>query len=261
MQYKLVNEDCLIGMKQLDNESIDMVVTSPPYDNLRKCNGFTFDFEKIANELFRIIKKGGVVVWIVSDATINGSETGTSFRQALYFMEVGFNLHDTMIWKKDCLSFPDTKRYGQNFEYMFILSKGSPKTVNKIKDRKNKWYGAKIHGTSRNADGDTFRKPNDKKNNVREYGERFNVWEIPGEKHNTTGHPAVFPRAIARDHILSWSNKGDTVLDIFSGSGTTAIEAINNGRKFIGFEISEEYYRNSIQRIREETSQMTIFNL
>lgn len=255
---KLYNENCLTGMEKLNDESIDLVVTSPPYDNLRKYNGYTFDFEGIANQLYRIVKQGGVVVWIVSDSTINGSETGTSFKQALYFKEIGFNIHDTMIWQK-ISPFTHKNRYIADFEYMFVFSKGKPKTTNIICDRKNKWGGTLVHGTLQQKNDGKLAEINGKgKRKVKEYGARYNVWDIPPEKNNQTGHPAVFPRIIAKDHIISWSNKGDTVLDPFSGSGTTAIEAINNGREFIGFEISKEYYDKSLQRINDETAQMSI---
>lgn len=155
--------DCLNLLKELPSDCIDLTLTSPPYDNLRTYNGFSFAFEGIAREIYRVTCQGGVLVWIVSDSTIKGSETGTSFRQALFFKDVGFNLHDTMIWSKDSFSFPDTTRYYQTFEYMFILSKGKPKAIHKICDRKNKYAGRIVHGTSRNQDGTTFRKSNDKK--------------------------------------------------------------------------------------------------
>lgn len=253
--------DCLTLMKSLPDESIDLIVTSPPYDNLRTYNGYSFEFEGIARELFRITKQGGVVVWVVNDAVVKGSETGSSFRQALYFKEIGFNLHDTMIWAKDTLSFPCSTRYGNAFEYMFVFSKGKPKTVNKICDRKNKWCGTKIHGTSRSSDGETFRKSNHNKTTVSEYGERFNVWNIPTEKNNKTGHPAVFPISIARDHIISWSNPNDVVLDPFMGSGTTAIASLRENRRFIGFEISEEYFEKAYQRIIGDKQNIDIFDI
>lgn len=259
--FKLFNEDCAKGLKKIDSESIDLVVTSPPYDNLRSYNGYTFDFETIANELYRVVKRGGVVVWIVSDGVENGSETGTSFKQALYFKKIGFRLHDTMIWKKESCTFPEDTRYYQNFEYMFVFSKGKPKTIHLIEDRKNLWSGAKIHGTYRGKNGQSVRRSDKWQESIcKEYGVRFNVWEITTEKNNRTEHPAVFPNRIAKDHITTWSNRGDIVLDPFSGSGTTAIEALNNGRQFIGFEISKEYYTKSIEHIEEETAQMNIFD-
>ena len=245
-------------LKLLPSESVDLVVTSPPYDNLRDYNGYVFDFENIAKELFRVIKTGGVVVWIVNDACIDGSESLTSFKQALFFKEIGFNVHDTMIWLKDTFALPDRSRYGQVFEYMFVFSKGKPKSVNKICDRRNKWYGSQIHGTTRLSDGTTIRKSNDKASSVNEFGERFNVWNIPSEKNNTSGHPAVFPLQLAIDHIKSWSNEGDTVLDPFCGSGTTAIASYKLGRQFIGFEISKEYWKIANDRLSMETSQIDI---
>lgn len=254
---KLINDDCAVALKEIKSESIDLTVTSPPYDNLRDYNGYTFDFKVIADELLRVTKVGGVVVWVVSDGTVNGSETGTSFKQALYFKDIGFNLHDTMIWAKDTFLFPDKTRYGQSFEYMFILSKGKPKAIHKICDRKNKWAGTKVHGTSRDADGTTFRKANNNKTTIKEYGERFNVWQLSGEKQNKTGHPAVFPISLARDHILSWSDIGDTVLDPFMGSGTTGLASLELNRDFIGIEISDKYFE--IAKCRLNNAQTTMF--
>lgn len=247
--------DCLELMKEISDNSIDLTVTSPPYDNLRSYNGsisqWSFEkFQEIAKQLYRVTKDGGVVAWVVNDAVINGSESGTSFRQALYFKEIGFNIHDTMIWYKDTFTLPEVTRYRQCFEYMFIFSKGKPKTINLISDRQNKWAGSQIHGTSRAKDGTTFRKPNDKKSSVSEFGVRFNVWEQSGEKSNKTGHPAVFPEQLAEDHILSWSNEGDVVFDPFMGSGTTGVAAVSNGRNFVGFEIVEKYFDIASERIQ-----------
>ena len=204
---KIYNMDCVEGMKMLPDECIDLTVTSPPYDNLRTYKGFTWDFEATARGLYRVTKQGGVVVWIVNDATIKGSETGTSFKQALFFKECGFNLHDTMIWKKSGSPYPDRVRYYPNFEYMFILSKGKPKTVNLIADRNNKYYGEKITATERQADG-TLKVSNGRKKGrtIKKCGVRYNVWEITQASGNKTGHPAVFPEALVRDHIISWSN-------------------------------------------------------
>ena len=257
------NRDCLEAMKEFPDKHIDLTVTSPPYDNLRTYNGnaeqWRFDkFMKIADELYRITKDGGVVVWIVNDGTIDGSESGTSFRQALYFKDIGFNIHDTMIWQKETFAFPDTTRYGQSFEYMFVFSKGKPKTINKICDRKNKYAGMSVHGTSRNPDGTLFRKCNHNKTQVKEYGERFNVWSIPSEKHNDTGHPAVFPKQIAYDHIVSWSNKGDLVLDCFMGSGTTGIACQELERDFIGIELDKHYFEIASKRIEDAKNDVNI---
>jgi site-specific DNA-methyltransferase (adenine-specific) len=236
-----------------DIKGVDLVVTSPPYDSLRTyedtCDWGFGKFTRIADMLYESVKDGGTVVWIVGDQTIDGSETGSSFRQALYFKEIGFNLHDTMIWSKSSFSFPDNLRYGASFEYMFILSKGKPKYVNKICDRHNKFCGTKIHGTSRTMDGTTFRKTNHNKTRIHEFGERFNVWEIPPERHNVSGHPAVFPVQLAQDHIISWSREGDTVLDPFMGSGTTGVAALQTRRNFIGIEINEGYFNYAKSRI------------
>ena len=246
----LILGDCLEKLKELEDSCIDLTVTSPPYDNLRDYNGYDFNFEGIAKELYRVTKQGGVVVWVVGDATIKGSETGTSFKQALYFKEIGFNLHDTMIWNKGCFSAVGAlvNRYAPVYEYMFILSKGYLKTFNPIKDRKTIHGGKKVNGTVRNKDGTM--KSFSKEVTINEYGQRFNIWEQSPQRQRG-GHPAPFPEKLAEDHILSWSNEGDTVLDPMCGSGTTLKMAKLNNRKFIGIEISEEYCKIAEARILE----------
>jgi site-specific DNA-methyltransferase (adenine-specific) len=253
--YELWLGDCVEEIKNIPDNTIDLTVTSPPYDNLRTYNGnikhWSFEkFKEIAKELYRVTKDGGVVVWIVGDATVNGSETGTSFRQALWFKECGFNLHDTMIWNKNGFSAVGAlaTRYAPVFEYMFILSKGKIKTFNPIKDKPNKWAGTKNHGTIR-IDGDN-RRPVSNNKVIQEYGQRYNIWDIsPVRQKGDNKHPAPFPEQLASDHIISWSNEGDIVLDCFMGSGTTGISALNNGRKFIGIEIDENYFNMSKSRM------------
>jgi site-specific DNA-methyltransferase (adenine-specific) len=241
-------------MKEISDESIDLVVTSPPYDNLRDYNGYVFDFENVAMQLYRILKQGGVIVWIVNDATIDGTKTGTSFRQALYFKEIGFNIHDVMIWEKNGFTATGSLqiRYAPVFEYMFIFSKGKPKTFNPIKDRRNISFGNKKSGTIRQKDGSMKHMSNIGKPYTL-YGQRYNIWKINsvGCTQEGTGHPAQFPFELARDHIISWSDEGDVVLDCFLGSGTTADAAIQTKRHYIGFEISEEYFEISKQRIAD----------
>lgn len=261
MINQIFNEDCLEGMKRIPDNYIDLTVTSPPYDNLRTYNGFTFDFEGIAKELYRITKQGGVVVWVVGDATVKGSETGTSFKQALFFKEIGFNLHDTMIYAKQNVYAhdPRNKRYKQSFEYMLVLSKGTPTTYNEIKDRPNKHAGKKLTGTKGRTQQGVKRKI--KEQTISDYQARFNIWSY------TTGgsvasdklafeHPAIFPEQLAEDHILSWSNPGDIVFDPMCGSGTTLKMAKKNGRKYIGFEISEEYTNLARKRISHVQSSL-----
>ena len=252
MSYQLYNENCLIGLKKIPDDAIDLTVTSPPYDNLRTYNGHVkdFRFEPLAQELWRVTKPGGVIVWIVNDATINGSETGTSFRQALYFKDLGFNLHDTMIWQRFGCVAPEVNRYYPNFEYMFVLSKGKPLTANLIADRENVYAGTKVHGTYRNRDGSMSAASGKKYGKVyADYGVRFNVWRIRSDEHIGKVHPATFPLKLVEDHIKSWSNAGNTILDPLSGSGTTAVACVNLDRNFIGFEISAEYYTIARERI------------
>jgi DNA modification methylase len=252
---KIFNENCLNTMAKMPESFIDLCVTSPPYDSLRKYDNPVFDFEKISAELFRVIKKGGILVWIVGDATIKGNETGTSFKQALGFKETGFNLFDTMIYAKVPRgAVGNNTTYWQSFEYMFVFSKGKPKTINLIRDRKNKESRDGDNGTKRLRSGE--RKQVIRKG-YSEYGRRTNIWEYHvGKGHSTKDdiafeHPAIFPEKLAEDHILSWSNPGDLVYDPFMGSGTTAKMALLNNRKFIGSEISEKYYQVSLRRIKE----------
>lgn len=218
-------------------ESIDLVVTSPPYDDLRTYGGHSWDFPRLAGELTRILKPGGVIVWVVADATVNGSETLTSMRQAIHFKDVcGLNVWDTMVYQKSVCPFPDANRYYQGWEYMVVLSKGSPKTFHALKDRINKSAGRKVTGTERQKTGGTRRKACIG-NEVKAKGVRFNVWLI--EDGSRQGdHPAPFPQALASDHIQSWSNPGDVVLDPFAGSGTTLKAAKELGRSFVGIEVN-----------------------
>ena len=251
---QIICGDCLEVMKGLPDKCIDLTVTSPPYDDLRTYNGFNWNFEGVAKELYRITKDGGVVVWVVGDATINGSETGTSFRQALFFMECGFNLHDTMIYHKINPIPIKQNRYYPCFEYMFILSKGKPKTFNPIM-RKSLSAGTKVRAKQRTGIGNNFKEPTGK-NPTKEYSMEYNLWSYKvgyiGQSATDKiayKHPAIFPEQLANDHIISWSNEGDLVLDPFMGSGTTAKMALLNNRHFIGFEISKEYCDIANERI------------
>lgn len=248
MINQVIQGDCLSVMKDIPDKIIDMVLTSPPYDNLRDYKGYTFNFEGIAKEIFRVLKDGGVCVWVVGDATIKGSETGTSFKQALYFKEIGFNLHDTMIYQKTGFANPSSNRYHQTFEYMFILSKGSPQKFNPIKDRKNN-YERRGGGTRRLKSGEM--QSGTGYQILGKYGQRFNIWKIPHQNNNERLHPASFPEKLAEDHILSWSNEGDTILDPMAGSGTTLKMAMKNNRNYIGIEISPEYIDIINKRLNE----------
>lgn len=242
----IYNEDCLETMKNMADNFIDLTITSPPYDDLRVYNGYSFNFNAVASELHRVTKQGGVVVWIVGDSTIKGSESGTSFRQALGFKDAGFNLHDTMIWRKtNPMPKVKTKRYFDVFEYMFILSKGQPKTFNPLMQA-TKLGGKTYDSTVKKI---TKGKERQKKTfilNTERY--KDNIWECAIAQ-NKTEHPAVFPESLIKDHITSWSNEGDIVYDPFIGSGTTALAARSLGRNYIGSEISQEYCQIAEKRL------------
>jgi len=246
----IITGDSAEVLKSFPDGCIDLSVQSPPYDNLRDYKGFTFNFEVIARELYRVTKDGGVCVWVVGDATVDGSESGTSFKQALYFIECGFNLHDTMIYEK-AGTLPSSNRYTQEFEFMFVFSKGVPKTFNPIMDRKNKWGGEKTFGKSSFRDKDGSLKVSGQRE-VNKIGKRSNIWRYAngygfGQSDDIAyKHPATYPEALVSDHILSWSNEGDIVLDCFAGSGTTLKKAKELQRQYIGIEISPEYVKEII---------------
>lgn len=247
--------DCLYIMKTIPNNSIDLVVTSPPYDDLRTYKGnidqWCFEkFKQIAAELFRVTVDGGVIVWIVSDATIKGSETGTSFRQALYFKDIGFNIHDTMIYKKANPIPQNHNRYEQCFEFMFVFSKGKPNTFNAIRiPTKNAGKSFDWGNRKTKMDDNQCRRHRDSEVievNATKIHDNIFEYSIGGGR---TGHPAVFPEQLVKDHIISWSNEGDTVLDCFMGSGTTGVACIHTGRNFIGIELDDGYFQIAKERI------------
>ena len=243
----IVCGDNVATLATFPDASIDLVVTSPPYDNLRTYGGHSWDFEGVAQQLWRVIKPGGVVVWVVADATIDGSETGTSFRQALRFMEVGFRLHDTMIYQTSKPPMND-RRYQSEFEFMFVFSRNEPAAWNPIKSP-TKHAGERVSGTYWNVDGTQKQRHGDGRP-VDDDFVRGNVWRMVDRQGN--GHPATFPEALARDHILSWSNEGDIVLDPFNGSGTTTKMARLMGRRFIGVEVNPEYCEIARKRLAQK---------
>lgn len=237
--------DCLEVMKTISNESIDLVITSPPYDDLRNYNS-KIDFKKVAEELYRVVKNGGVVVWNVNDKIKNGSKSLTSFKQAILFNETGFNLNDVMIWEKTN-PMPQVKqpRYNQVFEYMFVFSKGKPKTFNPIMvncKSANKEYKSTCKRITKGKDREykEFKINKQKIDN--------NIWKFAVAQ-NKTSHPAVFPLELPLKHIVSWSNEGDAILDPFMGSGTTGVACANTNRNFIGIELDENYYKIACERI------------
>lgn len=255
---------CIDGMQLMDAESVDLVVTSPPYDDLRTYNDSSqWDhnvFKEVATCLVRVLKPGGVIMWNVNDSTVKGSETGSSFRQCLHFMDAhGLRLHDTMIYEKTGTAFasgPNSVRYTQIFEYCFILSKGKPKTINLIQDKKNKWAGYTSFGNAvtRKKDG-TFADPGKKSKEIKEWGVRTNIWRIKnsggfGQSSKVSyKHPATMPEELATGHVLTWSDEKDLILDPFMGAGTTAQVCCENNRNFIGFEIDDTYHQMCVDRV------------
>lgn len=241
------NMDCLEGLKMLKDESIDLTITSPPYDDLRDYKGYAFDIKKVVKELYRVTKQGGVCVWVINDRVKNGSKTLTSFRHALHFQDAGFNVNDVMIWNKTN-PMPQVRqpRYNQVFEYMFIFSKGKPKTFNPIMIP-CKTSGLSYKSTAKQITADKNRVYKEMVINKEKVSP--NIWDMAVAQ-NKTSHPAVFPEELVYKHMISWSNEGDVVMDIFSGSGTTHKVALENNRRFIGFEIAKEYCDIEKERLK-----------
>ena len=253
----LILGDCLEVMPTLGD--FDMVLTSPPYDNLRDYGGGfnRVDMFAVIEEISAKLTTGGVCMWNVADATIKGSETGSSFRQALHAMGCGLRLHDTMLYIKENVNFPEDVRYFSGHEYMFIFSNGAPKTFNPIKDRPNKSAGSVMHGTNRQQDGST-KQISSKGKIIAQTGMRFNWWKMSNNTGNT-GHPAPMPYAMANGQAQSWTNAGDTILDPFMGSGTTLIACQKLGRKGTGIELHPEYFEIACKRVEKAARQPDFF--
>ena len=247
---KIYRSDCIEFMKSMDENSIDLTVTSPPYDELRDYKGYSFDFENIAKQLFRVTKKGGIVVWVVGDKIKKGNKTLTSFKQALYFQQVGFNVHDVMIYRKKNTPFMRSNAYTNCFEFMFVLSKDSPKTFTPLKVKTVR-QGKEMLPFNKGADGVNKKimgelKPEKTMTNIWDYAVGFG-----GSTSDRLAfdHPAIFPEKLAEDHILSWSKEGDIVFDPMCGSGTTCKMAKKNNRHYIGCDISEDYVKLAKKRL------------
>lgn len=253
-----INENSAIYLKKLPDSCIDLVITSPPYGDLRDYeSNYKWDFEIfkiIASELKRVLKDGGVIVWVVGDKTDNGGKTLTSFKHALFFQEIGLKIYDVIIYEKTGSGPPHRNRYFNTFEYMFVISKGKPKNINLLRDKENKWAGKSTYGdvTRREKDGSLTNKG---KKQIQKFGVRTNIWKyINGKGFSTKDkiayeHPAVFPEKLVEDHILSWSSENDLVLDPFGGSGTTAKVASKLGRNYISIEVSKKYCNIAKKRL------------
>ena len=262
---ELVNGDCAAVLPGLP--PADLILTSPPYDGMREYGGYSdaFDFDAVAAACVANLAPGGLLVWVVADQIVDGGDSGTSFRQALSFMGLGLTLHQPMIYQRWSLSGMRKKAYYKDFEYMFVFSKGKLKTANILEDKRNLATGgrkaSKMSGLGRSGDN---------QNSylgltggiVPEYGRRGSVWYYNAGKYagNLKGdldyqtlaeHPAIFPQRLARNHILSWTNPGDLVIDPMVGSGTTLRAAADFGRRAVGIEINPEYCDLIRQRLAQ----------
>lgn len=255
---QITNGDSAIVLSSIKSNSVDLVVTSPPYDELRDYNKDSVwdfnSFKKIARQLYRVVKDGGVVVWVVGDSVVKGNKSLSSFKQALYFQQIGFNMFDVIIYEKAGTAPPHKNRYFNAFEYMFVLSKGNPKTINLLADKPNKWANHSTFGNVTRREQDGTLTPKGRKV-VKPFGVRTNIWRYNNGKGFSTKdkiayeHPAIFPEKLVQDHIVSWSNEGDIVLDPFCGSGTVAKVASMLNRKWVGIEISSEYCKIANERL------------
>lgn len=255
---QITNGDSVVVLATIKSNSVDLVVTSPPYDELRDYNNDSVwdfnSFKKIARQLYRVVKVGGVVVWVVGDSVVKGNKSLSSFKQALYFQQIGFNMFDVIIYEKAGTAPPHKNRYFNAFEYMFVLSKGNPKTINLLEDKPNKWANHSTFGNVTRREQDGSLTPKGRKV-VKPFGVRTNIWRYNNGKGFSTKdkiayeHPAIFPEKLVQDHIISWSNEGDIVLDPFCGSGTVAKVAGMLNRKWVGIEISSEYCKIANERL------------
>ena len=255
---QITNGDSAVVLSTIKSNSVDLVVTSPPYDELRDYNNDSVwdfnSFKKIARQLYRVVKDGGVVVWVVGDSVVKGNKSLSSFKQALYFQQIGFNMFDVIIYEKAGTAPPHKNRYFNAFEYMFVLSKGNPQTINLLEDKPNKWANHSTFGNVTRREQDGTLTPKGRKV-VKPFGVRTNIWRYNNGKGFSTKdkiayeHPAIFPEKLAQDHIISWSNEGDIVLDPFCGSGTVAKVASLLNRKWVGIEISSEYCKIANERL------------
>ena len=255
---QITNGDSAVVLSTIKSNSVDLVVTSPPYDELRDYNNDSVwdfnSFKKIARQLYRVVKDGGVVVWVVGDSVVKGNKSLSSFKQALYFQQIGFNMFDVIIYEKAGTAPPHKNRYFNAFEYMFVLSKGNPKTINLLEDKPNKWANHSTFGNVTRREQDGSLTPKGRKV-VKPFGVRTNIWRYNNGKGFSTKdkvayeHPAIFPEKLVQDHIISWSNEGDIVLDPFCGSGTVAKVAGMLNRKWVGIEISSEYCKIANERL------------
>lgn len=257
---KLKSGDCVELMRELPDNSVQLTVTSPPYDSLRDYKGYDFPFEAIAQQLFRVTAPGGIVVWVVGDR-IRGGRSLTSFRQAIYFQEIGFSAHDIMIYQKKNTPFMRSNAYTNAYEMMFVLSKGKPATFNPLKTPTAR-HGMELLTHNKLPDGINKKK----RGELKKEKTRTNIWSYAVGLGGTTRdkiafqHPAVFPEKLAQDHILSWSNPGDLVLDPMCGSGTTGKMALLHGRDFIGIDISPEYIEIARQRLESAGLEAEVVN-
>lgn len=255
---QITNGDSVVVLSSIKSNSVDLVITSPPYDELRDYNNDSVwdfnSFKKIARQLYRVVKVGGVVVWVVGDSVVKGNKSLSSFKQALYFQQIGFNMFDVIIYEKAGTAPPHKNRYFNAFEYMFVLSKGNPKTINLLEDKPNKWANHSTFGNVTRREQDGSLTPKGRKV-VKPFGVRTNIWRYNNGKGFSTKdkiayeHPAIFPEKLVQDHIISWSNEGDIVLDPFCGSGTVAKVAGMLNRKWVGIEISSEYCKIANERL------------
>lgn len=266
---QIICGDSALVLKTFPDNCIPLTICSPPYDKLRANNEYKaeFDFETIAKELLRVTKPGGVLVWVVGNMVLphGQGETDTAEQQIINFKRFGWIKHDTMIYVKDS-RYPEKTRYRQAWEYMIVFSKGEPVVKNLLKDHKtvsyynHKWR--KNHAGNRQEDGE-IKAHNDYE--VQPFATRENVWFYHNGYLKTTPdkiayeHPAIFPDKLAQDHIKSWSNEGDIVLDCFAGSGTTLKAAAKLRRKYIGIEKSQEYIEIAKKRLEiiTENEEMT----
>ena len=237
---KIYNEDCLIGMQKIDDKSIDCIICDLPYGTTKCSWDIIIPFDKLWEQYNRIIKDNGAII-------LFGQEPFSSLLRVSNLKDYRYDIY----WQKERLTniMQVKRRVGKDVETISIFYKNqctyNPQMV--------KYDGPKRGNKVKNGKlGKLVDDNNDKK--VFEYndtGFRYptQVWKFKRDILTSNIHPTQKPIALYEELIKTYSNPGDLLLDNCSGSGTTAIAALNTGRHFIGFETDEKYYNESLKRI------------
>lgn len=256
--------ECVEGMEMLPDDCVDLVVTSPPYDAVRKYNGFAFDLHQTGAQIHRVLKDGGIAAMVIQDQTKDFGKSLTSFRTIIDWCDsFGFKLFECVIYRKNGSEGAWWKhRFRVDHEYIPLFLKGDrPAYFDKQPLRVPSKHGGKVMSGSgnRRTDGATNGTVRREINATKCRGTIWNYLMAGDKNPLKRKHPAVFPDAIPSDLIQCFCPPGGIVLDPFIGSGSTAVQALKHERHFIGFDISQEYCDLCNQRLEKDVETATLF--